>query len=641
MGAVFGVFNLDHIPAQTADLESISSQLSYPGDQEKSFQADGPVSLGQHSRFIDQEPSRLAATDGHSLLLVAVDARIDNRNELLGLFRVPADMQITVPDSWLIQQAYLKWGTRVAEHLLGDFCFAIWDKRHQTLFLCRDQFGSKTIFFYRSGRHFVFCSSLQGILAWPGIPRKLNQKALAAALIVVPIQGYSQTIYDEISVLPPGHQAEIMDNRIRISRYWNPANIGQIRFRTVEEYISAFTDLFSDAVACRLRSQQPIAALLSGGVDSGAVATEAASQLQQSGRKLATYTAVPLPSARLITGPREFGDERSLAAATSRHSGNMDSLFVDSRELSPLASIHQAVDIYRHPHFAAANCQWILAIYQQMQARGIGTVLVGQYGNATLSWPGNPSKLLRELLRAGHWDQYKREFSALRSQYNLGLARALKSYLLAPLFPWQIQARIKDTLAGPEPWHRNSAINSRFARSIGLRKEVSKSGIFAKSMHNPGFRNFLIHDGMYSINTLGAALGTPFGLDRRDPTADKRLLEFCFGIPESQYLHDGQQRLLIRRAMAGKLPDEVLWNRNYGLQSADIVWRIRQSSAEIRAALDSASRSDTVNEYLDVPRMRQVFEKALQQETVRVRLDTCNILLQGLSTAYFLDNHID
>ena len=105
-------------------------------------------------------------------------------------------------DSRLILEAYLRWGEACPGHLLGDFAFAIWDRRTQTFFCARDHFGIKPFYYCQTGEQFAFCSCIDGILQLNWIPRRLNEQRLASHLTTF-FGDTAATFYADIFRLPP------------------------------------------------------------------------------------------------------------------------------------------------------------------------------------------------------------------------------------------------------------------------------------------------------------------------------------------------------------------------------------------------------------------------------------------------------
>jgi asparagine synthase (glutamine-hydrolysing) len=131
-------------------------------------------------------------------------------------------------------------------------------------------------------------------------------------------------------------------------------------------------------------------------------------------------------------------------------------------------------------------------------------------------------------------------------------------------------------------------------------------------------------------------IGAAHALEIRDPTFDQRVMSFCWSIPQSQYVRDGRNRMLIRRAMADYLPEQVLWNRRMGVQAADIGQRIVDHRGEMGTALAKLEQSELARHYLDLPKMRGVFE-SVQHGIDPTNSEECGtILSRGLMVGLFL-----
>ena len=185
---------------------------------------------------------------------IFANARIDARDEPL-------------PDAELILNAYKTWGDDCVKHLLGDFAFALWDDRRQRLFCARDHFGVKPFFYTHSANSFNFSSTLNELKT----STTLNEIAVGDYLLFGVNQDQSTTIYKDIQRLPPGHTLILENNKIKVQRYWTPSLQSEIRFRDANSYVERFSELLSQAVKDRLRTER-VAVSMSGGLDSTSLA---------------------------------------------------------------------------------------------------------------------------------------------------------------------------------------------------------------------------------------------------------------------------------------------------------------------------------------------------------------------------------
>jgi asparagine synthase (glutamine-hydrolysing) len=437
--------------------------------------------------------------------------------------------------------------------------------------------------------------------------------------------------------LPPAHALVAGAADVRIRQYWDLRDTTVSRLGSDAEYVERLLELYQEAVRCRLRSERPVGITLSGGLDSGSVAALAAPLLKEEGRTLHAFSSVPAFDTSAAISPARAGDETFWINATRDHVGNIALDYVDAGDTSPLEGVLAKLDTHDEPGHAAGNAFWMVALYRAAQARDLGTLLIGQFGNATVSWTWNGA--VRQRAREEGWIRLLKGLRASGKTRNEGLWRALKRDLLRPLVPpasWRVLARMR---MGDQPWLSYSAIRPALAKRLELLDRMAADGhdpYFApwRDSRSPRFR--LIGPGRSSLGSISAEMGARFGLEVRDPTIDKRLLEFCLSVPDEQYRTGDKDRWLIRRAMKGLLPDDVLWNTRKGYQAADIGFRIRRTSEEIEHALARLESSDLAREYLDLGKMRRVLDRVRANVNQRTTAAVTSILMRGLNAGLFL-----
>jgi asparagine synthase (glutamine-hydrolysing) len=149
MSAIFGVYNLDGKPVSPQLLEKMSNILKHRGTDNSGVWSDTSIGLGH--RMLGATPEsqneKLPHVSIDKSLVITADARLDNREQLIDLLSPFAKDDSLITDSELILSAYKKWGDGCAEHLLGDFAFAVWDTLQQKLFCARDHFGVKPFYY--------------------------------------------------------------------------------------------------------------------------------------------------------------------------------------------------------------------------------------------------------------------------------------------------------------------------------------------------------------------------------------------------------------------------------------------------------------------------------------------------------------
>jgi len=638
MSAICGIFNLDGRPVAPESMDGMLSAMDYWGPDGSAVWREGPVGLGHLLLHSTPESvgDTLPRTSASGNLILTAHARLDNRDELFRNLNIAPPERAKMPDSSLILQAYEKWGQECPEHLLGDWCFGIWDKTRQTLFLARDHHGNTGIYYYQNTLFFAFSSCLKGLFALPDVPRQPNPLRIAQVLVSWPGDGET-TCYQGIKRLPPAHLMTVSSGKVAGRQYWFLENTSSLRLGSDQEYGEVFGEIYAEAVRCRMRSHRPVGVTLSGGLDSGSVAVLAARETKQTGNRLPAFSSVPLYEVADLIPASQFGDESPFIEATSRHAGNIDVSYIRAADVSPLRGIERALELHDEPGHAAGNQFWIMSLLQTAQARGIGTLLTGQGGNATISWhaPGH----LAALARNGRWRDLRRELVATKESVKRPLWRLIAGRILKPLFLDPLQEKYRRLHPSLEPWVRYSAINSEFARKLKITERMRQSG------HDPEFKSILdqrearfriIKPGKSIGGCLWQESGAGFSLDVRDPTVDKRVMEFCLSIPDDQYVRDGRDRWLIRRSMKDLMPAAVLDNNRRGLQAADIGRRLLAHFDETESALQHIERSELAGHCLDLPLMRRTLYQARHNLDAKVTGELGTIFFRGLMVGLFL-----
>ncbi len=626
MSSIFGLVHADAAITPT-DLAPMQASMAYWGADHQGIWWEKNAGLGclVHHNTPESVFEVLPRVTPQGSVITAT-ARLDNRQSLCDLLKIaPADQAIT-PDSELIHQAYLKWGKDCVQKLVGYWAVAIWHPDSETLWMARDATGHGGLYYTHQNGRFAFASSLKGLLSLPQISRQPNLLEVAHVLTSWPSDGH-QTCYEYLSHLPPGQTLTLSPQGLELAQYWDVRDVQPLQLPSSEAYLEAFLEVYTQAVTSQLRSLKPVSATLSGGLDSGSVCALAAREFRETQQNLTVFTHVPLYDTRGFIHPRRFGDESPFVEANRAFIGNLDVHYLKSETASPLAAIRQKLWINDQPSHAAGNFFWMLDLLQTVQTLGFGTLLTGQGGNGTISWGGLPVSWLTHL-QEGNWDVLWRKVIQASASPQQTLQRLLP--------PWsQRQASQKsDTPA----WSEYSAINLAWAKSIQLDEQMAATG------HDPRFkfsdciseRQSLLRHTICKANTLWQEMGAAFQVEVRDPTLDKRVLEFCLAIPPTEYRHRGTNRALIRRGFAGLLPEQVRLNQTKGLQAADIALRVRDHQAEIAAALTDIESHPLVEQILDIPRMRQILAATNQPMTAQMTTDCGSVLLRGLGCGLFL-----
>lgn len=576
MSAIAGIYSMQH---QSLDPElgpSLMQQLQrYPADDSRSWQMKG-IFLGCHSQWITPQSRNeiIPYYDSERGLAVAADAIIDNRSELFGQLQIVREDRDSIPDSLLILLAYEKWGDKAPVHLVGDFAFMIWDAQRRTLFGARDFSGNRTLYFRRYGGLFSFCTVIHPLLSLPGGYQGLNEDWISEYLANqdrTDVADMLSTVYEGVEQLPPSHSITVSGAGITFSRYYTLETPPLLKLRTNGEYEEAFREVFGRAVNDRLRTHLAAGANLSGGLDSGSVVSFAAEELRRRGKPLFTFSSYPVDNFGGINLGQRVADERPFIQETIDHVGNIQPSFLNFPERNSYSEIDEWLDIMEMPYKFIENSYWLKGIYEQAQMKGVGVLLSGQRGNWSISW-GPALDYQAKLVREFRWLAFYRE----NRQYNDSMEanrRKVLQIVGRKVFPGLGRLMAGKQESPPE------LIDPEFARRTGVHerlKELRLEGLPSSQTVYDIRRQHFRQPHIWNVNgTAATKLSLKYRVWDRDPTNDLRVINFCLSVPEGQYVQNGVDRSLIRRAMEGRLPDKVRLNRKRrGVQGADGITRM-------------------------------------------------------------------
>lgn len=561
-----------------------------PIDLDRSLAA---MALGQGGRRVHRAPGAtlgvcddaMLATDGAMVALF--HGRLDDAAGIEG--RSAADV---------VLRAYCRWGTDFAARMVGDFACAVWDGTKGRLLLARDPFAAQPLHFWRSGGGVRFATEPQGLLTHPDIPRAIDETWLARWLALLPLSE-SRSAYQGIERVMPGHVALFERGEHRQIPFWRPEDLPPIRLASDAEYAETMRALLDAAVRCRVAGHSAVGSTLSAGLDSSSVSLLAARQLAPRGLRLTSFTAVPVPGYDGAGKDARIWDEGPLASVVAGAEPNIDAVRVPNGGPPLFDVLDGFAATSGLPVMNPINQVWVDAIGRAAKQRGITVMLGAGMGNMSISYDGFGA--LPGLARGGQWIRLARHLSALhRCGHGWG---ALIDRAILPALPERVRRVVRKLAGHPEvSLHDFSAMRPDFAARLGLLDQAERmAGDVSKLVPVADPRLAVIRR-----TDPGMALRAErrrFGYIPCDPTADRRLVEFCLAIPVEQYLLHGESRSLVRRAMAGILPDAVRLETRRGLQGADWSLHVDAERAGIAAEIARLESSPLASAAIDLPRL--------------------------------------
>jgi asparagine synthase (glutamine-hydrolysing) len=535
---------------------------------------------------------------GGGRYLLALDGWLAGPAELhasLGL-----DGTAPVPDCTLVAEALARWGDAALDRMHGQFAIAWWDMAERRLMLACDRMGGRTLFLHRArggvGR-LCFAGTVGMLLNDAAIPREVDPQSLARVGLGISVAG-GRTCFVGIDQLPAGHKLVMTPGSMAVERYWRLDPHRRVRFRRDEEYVEAARDLLDRVVADHLRGAGPVVAMLSGGLDSSAVAATAARLASPD--TVRTLTMRPDPEAgRPAPHRNAFQDEWDLARATAAMHANIRAEATPARldSVEDLLRTHMPLTGRPPGHLLAGA--WFESLWRRARALGARAVLAGRTGNATLT-----ATALVTRVRPTALADLPGALADGLARVRLSPGRRATEDALRSLVPPWAGPWLRRMTGRPPAWQGMTGLASDAA--VGVDADSVWHDALAGETGVPfrlRWRLFCIEQA-WLVSSINSPLRLIRGVEHRDPLGDVRMAEFCLALPHDQFTRGRQDRFLARRVLADRLPAEVLTETRRGRQNAewhDWMTRLRPWMA---GELDRLDRSSLGRELVDVPRLR-------------------------------------
>ncbi len=315
MCGITGVVQIDGSPVSAPTIARMTATLVHRGPDAEGVWTDGPVGLGNRRlAIIDLSPAGHQPMGNETGDIVIVyNGELYNFQNLRVELEGAGHRFHSSSDTEVIVHAYEEWGAACLERFNGHFAFAIWDGRRKRLFLARDRFGVKPLYYHFDGARLLFGSEVKAILAYPDMKARVCYEALNEYFTFQNVLT-DRTLFDGVKLLPAGCSLtlDLGASGVPVQRrYWDYCFSGDVLDISEGEAAEELYHLFSQAVTRQLMSDVPLACYLSGGMDSGSITAVARQHL---GRLMTFTCGFDLSSASGL----ELGfDERAHSEALS------------------------------------------------------------------------------------------------------------------------------------------------------------------------------------------------------------------------------------------------------------------------------------------------------------------------------------
>jgi len=570
MSVQAGIWNFDGNPVDRRLLANLSDALKQQGPDGESCYVEGSVALLYrpfHTTAVSRrEKQPYLSSRG---LLLTWDGRLDNREELIS--DLPGDLESDPSDLAIVAAAFHYWETGCFGRLVGDWAVSIWNPLERELILAVDYMAIRHIFYYPKNDRIWWSTDLAPLVLLSDDKFHIDDEYIAGYFANEP--DAAATPYREIREVPPGHFTCVSLRGISVERYWQFSSKSRIRYKTDAEYEEHFRQVFRQAVRRRLRSDSPVLAELSGGLDSSSIVCMADDILAKEGAETPR-----LDTLSYYDKTEPNGDDWIFFQKIEEKRGRVGA-HIDASKLGDVANSLESTEFAPLPGRFGAGRQLEAERAGIIRNLGYRTVLSGIGGDEFLGGIPDPRALLGDLI----------------VQFKLvSFAKQLMAWSLIKRRPW-IQL-LWNTVAELLP----PSLNQYFSRQAKIEAWIGEE--FARrtklairllgvseyfSLWLPT-RRACVGGVLLMANKLAKFMPPELATEEtRYPYLDQNLIEFVLSIPASQLLRPGERRSAMRRALVGIVPHEILSRRTKQFGARTPVIALEKNLTQLQIIFDS------------------------------------------------------
>ena len=556
MCGIAGYIDKNDIPDASL-LNRMLTRIQYRGPDECGIYINNNVGFGSvRLSIIDISGGQQPMPNDDLSLWIAFNGEIFNYIELRKELEEKGHHFRTHSDTEVLVHLYEEYGESCLQKLNGQFAFSIWDKEKQEMFLARDRVGIRPLFYYNTPDLFVYGSEIKAIFEHPKVGREISFEGLAETFTfwttITP-----NTVFKGIRECPPGHFMKVKDGELKVQKFWelNFATPDNYYKGSFEDAISDFSELFKDSVRIRLRADVPVAAYLSGGLDSS-ITTAFIKDIEPN--VLKTFS--------VGFKEDEFDESKFQNLASKYFNTNHLGFECSSKEIAdnfPLVVWHSEIPLLR------TSPSPMYSLSKKVRENNIKVVITGEGADELLAgydifkenkirhfWSKDKNSRIRPLL-------LKKLYPYISSLQDAN-HNALKMF-----FGYKLDETDSPVYSHLLRWKNSSNITKHFSKAI---QEKLKSfdpylNLFSSfvgkldkldPLAKAQFIEISVFLSGYLLSSQGDRMGMANFVEGRYPFLDYRIIEFCASLPPDYKLKGLNEKVLLKKMMKGRLPEEIL-----------------------------------------------------------------------------------
>jgi len=556
MCGICGSLQVGNVAVDPNLLQRMISAIRHRGPDDCGIYIDARVGLG-HARLsiIDLEGGRQPMSIADESLWITFNGEIFNYLELRDELIEKGHNFGTRSDTEVILHLYQEEGENCVERLNGQWAFAIWDARRQKLFLSRDRLGVRPLFWTQTADSFMFASEIKALLACPEVECELDLHALDQIFtfwVTLP----PRTAFRNIWQLPPGNSLVLENGQVRVWEHWHleyaPENDGTENGQ--ERFTEELLALLLDATRIRLRSDVPVGAYLSGGLDS----------------TFTTALTKKLVGDRLRTFSVSFDDaEFDESTYQKEASGFLQTQHSDVHcSYEDIARVFPEVVWHAEQPLVRTAPAPLFLLSELVQNSGFKVVLTGEGADETLGgydifkeakirrfWGRNPASAWRPVLLKRlypYMEAMQRQSPAYLKSFFHVTAEDLASPFFSHLPRWELTAKLKMFLSEAVRAEMKS-----YAAVWELEQALPRSYASWSAFNQAEYLETMYLLPGYILSSQGDRMAMAHAVEGRYPFLDFRVVEFAAKLPPRLKMKVLDQKHLLKQAARGLIPESI------------------------------------------------------------------------------------
>lgn len=549
MCGITGLWNLDCKTIESKQIEIFTDSLSHRGPDGKGVFLDSEFQVGLGHRrlsILDLDPrANQPMVCSNERFHLVFNGEIYNFLELKSELKALGYHFITESDTEVLLNSYIEWGEECQLKFNGMWAFAIWDKALRKLFLSRDRFGVKPLYYWFNGAKFAFASEQKAFLTLKDYPFAFDYGVLAHSISNwTLLDGTEDTILKDVKRLPPGHSLSIkLGSFLKIKRWWNTLDhLEEIDIEaSQEELVEKFTVLFEDATKIRMRSDVPVGMALSGGLDSSSVACMMHHIVSKNNGSVRRQSK-DWQNAFCATFPDHPQDESSYARDVINTTASKG-FFLTPNPDNAISYLEDMV--YSIEDICGLGLDpWIL--YKTMKENGISVSLDGHGGDELLAGYNHyPNVMMKD------WHRLDKSRPSIRKLNEIYQEMTPEGNQITQ-FRQRLGNRPRESILRKHRLLKQDPTPFYFNRYSQDKYRLEKKENLFQSLY------FDFHFGsLQTILRNFDRVSMAHGVEIRSPLLDWRLVCFGFSLPSSLRISKQGTKHILRESMRGLMPENV------------------------------------------------------------------------------------